>query len=231
METSSHYNKNPKYNVQSRPQSAPVLRESAESKAELDNLILASFSVQKMYGRQPENIEIINQVFHKILGKYPARKVLKAFEIWMERSQEFPTPADISGIIKRNGNPPLSREIYISLSKKDGEDRTGADWKYLRNYEEQARDDDWGSDERDEIKTQDWIIERESMRRTISQLRDEVLKLSDLLRREGEKTQPKLNWKLPEKIERTIAAMRETGANDEIIREFMESVQIPAEAA
>lgn len=90
-----------------------------------------------MYGKQPENIATINKLFHTILGNYEAEKAVKAFEIWIGRSQEFPTPADIISLIKRNGKPPLMESDIIAINKKDGASRTRAEWQMLREWGEE----------------------------------------------------------------------------------------------
>lgn len=211
-----------------KQQNALKLHESKEAQLRLDNLLLACFSVQKMYGRQPENIEVINQVFHNILGKYPSGIALKAFEVWMERSQEFPTPADIVNLIKRNGKPPLSKEIYIAINRKDPEDRNGNDWAYLREYEEQAHDEVFGSDFIDEKKQEINISEGQRLRSEIITLRDENERLAKLLHEARmakgiEKPKPTHE----QKIKDTIAYMKQTGAGDDDVQAFIASQGLP----
>lgn len=196
-----------------------VLSESAESKAKLDNYLLGCFTLQKLYGREPESYKAINGLFHTILASQPAEKVTKAFESWLERSQEFPTPADIINLIKRNGKPPLSEAQFIAISRKDGEDRTDAEWQYLRDYQAE-RDSGWndGSDERTTSAT---LQENIRLRKEVMSLRDEVKRLGELLhaerKRNGlEKPKPSLQ----EKIAATIEAMRKGGASEADIEEF-----------
>ena len=98
------------------------------------------FALQKLYGRSVENTKGIIQIFHRLLSDYPAEKVIKAFEKWIERSQEFPTPADIIGLIKRNGKPPYERSRYIAIMKKDGLERSREEWDYVRAYEAELQD-------------------------------------------------------------------------------------------
>lgn len=178
-----------------------------------------------MYGRQPENIEIINQIFHTILGNYPADKVTKSFEKWMERSQEFPTPSDIVNLIKRNGKPPLSKEIYVTISKKDPEFRNSDDWHYLREYEEQQQDD-FGSDFVDTHKYEDFTKENNNLRKEISELKSENKRLAELLHEERiskviEKPKPSLE----EKITNTVLYLQQNGASQSDIDSFMETMK------
>lgn len=99
------------------------------------------FALQKLYGKGVENTKVVIQLFHQILDNQPADKVIKAFEVWLERSQEFPTPADIIGLIKRNGKPPYDKARYIAIQKKYGDERTSAEWQYLQEYEAEQQED------------------------------------------------------------------------------------------
>lgn len=139
-----------------------------------------------MYGRQPENIEVINQVFHNLLGKYPSGSVLKAFEIWMIRNQEFPTPADIVGLIKRKGKAPLSKEVYIAASKKDPEHRSSSDWAYLREYEAEMQESEWGVEEGfdEPQKTYAYIAENRALRTQITEMQKDYDLLAEVLHKE-----------------------------------------------
>ncbi len=178
--------------------------------------------VQKIYGRQPENIEVINRLFHSILGKFSSEKVIRAFEIWLEKSQEFPTPADIVGIIKRNGKPPLSREIYIAISKKDGADRTKDDWQYLRDYEAEQNGEAWGLP--DEQKESVTLQENIRLRQQLKKIQDDYREISALLSVERNKKTEIPIISQQDKIQRTIDAMRNNGAPEEDIQAFRESM-------
>jgi hypothetical protein len=198
---------------------APALRENRAAQDRLDGLIAGCFVIQKLYGRQPENIEVINQTFHSVLGKYPSDAVMRSFELWLERSQEFPTPADIVGLIKRNGKPPLSQAMYVAIQKKSGEDRTPADWQYLREYESQQREEFDGP--RDARYADEVNQENQRLRVELKELRAEYDRLARLLR----EAQPVkgLEPRVPtaeEKVRATIAAMRAAGASEDDVEQF-----------
>lgn len=206
------------------PQSLAVtLRASPEGKLKLAAELYSRFHAMKTYGKEPESLENIIAVFVSDLEDYPTDKILKAIKTHSQRSQEFPTVSDIVGLIKRNGKPPLSKEIYISLSKKDAEHRTSADWSYIREYEAQAHDDEWGADER---QAEDWQHERARLLDKVHTLETECRKLADLLKRERERTTPDPTPKtMPEKIAKTVDVMRNTGASEEMINEFLQNVK------
>lgn len=117
-----------------------ALRENEKSKDKLDELLGACLALQKLYGRDVANSETIIRLFHKLLAEYPGDKVLLAFETWMERSQEFPTPADIIGLIRRNGRPPIKESDVIAIRRKEVCDWTRAEGNLVDEWENQQKE-------------------------------------------------------------------------------------------
>lgn len=175
-----------------------------------------------MYGREAESFDAVTQVFHQIMGKYPASKVLKAFEIWVEKSQEFPTPADIVGLIKRNGKPPLSKEMFIAISKKPGEDRTAEDWQYLRDFEADQRGETWGAEQEDRRKIDDLTADNAKLRHEIRRMQQEIERLSGIIleMKKGQNISTKIEIPMTERITKTIEFMRQTGSSEQDIEAF-----------
>lgn len=211
----------PNRNLTSSPKESrgPQLSESREDQARLDNMLMGCFATQKLYGRDPGNAEAITRMFHALLGKYPAKHCFRAFELWLERSQEFPTPADIVGIIRRKGKAPLSREVYIAISKKAPELRDASDWQLLREYEEEQREDVIGFE--DEVKADATLRENIHLRQQVKSLTAENERLADLLhqaRLAKGMEQPKPSRQ--EQVVATVAAMRAGGAAEEDIAAF-----------
>lgn len=182
-------------------------------------MLMGCFATQKLFGRDPGNAEAITRMFHALLGKYPAKHCLRAFELWLERSPEFPTPADIIGIIRRKGKAPLSREVYIAISKKDPELRDASDWQFLREYEEEQRDEITGFE--DEVMADATLRETIRLRQQVKSLTAENERLADLLhqtRLAKGMEQPKPSRQ--DKVAATVAAMRAGGAAEEDIATF-----------
>lgn len=155
-----------------------------------------------------------------MLGKYVAVKVIKAFETWLERSQEFPTPADIISLIKRDGRPPLSESQFIAISKKQYSERTVEENWFLRTYQEQ-QNEQWQIDS-DQQKQDDILSDNMRMREEIKNLKSENQRLVGLLN--AEKT--KFIFKKPiisvqDKIQRTIEHMKAAGAPEKDIQDFL----------
>jgi hypothetical protein len=182
-------------------------------------MLAGCFLLQKIYGKQPENILAINQLFHTLLGKYESAHVVRAFELWLERSQEFPTPADIIGLIKRKGKQPLSRETYIAISKKDPELRDASDWQFLREYEAEQREEASGFE--DEVKETATLQENVRLREEVKSLKAEVSRLADLLHqtRIAKGLEPVAPTRA-QKVAATVEAMRAGGASEEDIAAF-----------
>jgi|GEM_PF-3888949 len=184
--------------------------------------MMGCIATQKLYGRDTANAGQVTEVFHTMLADYPADKVVRAFETWLSRSQEFPTPADIIGLIQRNGRPPLSKERYIAINKKDGEYRTPDDWQYLRDYEAE-QDTGWGGET---IYQQE---ENTRLRQQLAEAKIEIQRLNTLVHdlkveRRIEKPAPSVQ----ERVMKTVEYMRQTGAQESDIEEFLSSQHMEA---
>jgi hypothetical protein len=211
----------------------PALSESVPHQEKLDELIGASLALQKLYGRDVESSGGVINLFQRAFARYPAEKVVRALEIWLERKQEFPTPADIIGLIKRNGKEPVAKEIYIDISKKDPEYRTDEEWVLMKRYRVEQQDELYGcNDEHKEVAT---LEENLRLRAKVQDLEHEVGKLWKLLQEEREKSRI-LAADVIAKVERgeslltpkqhedvhakTIALMKENGSTEEDIQAY-----------
>ena len=210
----------PKQSLKLQPKGSQGLRlsESKESKRKLDSLMMGCFASQKLYGRDPGNSEAITEMFHAMLAPYPASHCLRAFEIWLERSQEFPTPANIIGIIKRKGKPPLKESGIIAIRKKDGEFRTREEWAMLREWEAEQVE---GWDLPDEQKHEAMVQENIRLRQQVRTLTAETERLSGLLHqaRVAKGLEP-VKPSLAERIAATVRVMRAGGASEDDIAMF-----------
>lgn len=199
----------------------PVLSENKQAQERLDSLIAGCFTLQRLYGKSPEsaeNMATITNLFHGMLSKFPANQVLLAFEIWMQRSQQFPTPADIISIIKRRGKPPLKESDIIAIRKKNGEDRTRAEWKTLEEWEEQQNE----SHSEFEESGEKYRLLFEQARKESHELKAEIRRLNELVRglRAAKGLEPPKQT-TQDKINKTIQFMRESGAPEQDIEEFL----------
>ena len=83
-------------------------------------------------------MESVTAMFRLVLADYGMDKITDAFRVWLKRSNEMPTPADIAGIIDRHGKPPLERAVYVAIGKRDPVTRTSDEWAYMREFEAAA---------------------------------------------------------------------------------------------
>lgn len=205
--------------AQSQQLSERGLRENAKAQEQLDGMLLSCFAVQKMYGRAPENLEAINQIFHRLLADHPGNLVIKAFETWMRTNQEFPTPADIIGLVERRGGSVIGKEVYIAKQKLDPELRTPDDWKTIRDYEKQNLNTEWGSDIVNPNKTSELRMDNENLRKKVSALTHEnaALRASLHEKKMAELYAPRTEFAVAEHIEKTIAYLKSKGASEEEI--------------
>lgn len=105
------------------------------AQTELTVMLMQCFQALKLYGKEPEQIEGVIAMFRMVLADYPMDKIRAAFGFYLRHNSEMPAPADIATIIERGGKPPFERAVYVSLSKKHAEERTSAEWDYMRDYE------------------------------------------------------------------------------------------------
>ncbi|WP_088255259.1 hypothetical protein [Fimbriiglobus ruber] len=188
------------------------------------------FQAMKTYGKEPESLESIISLFTEALASFPPEQIMQALTLHAQRSAEFPTPADIVGLIKRNGKPPLSQAVYIAIQKKAGEDRSPEDWQYLREYEAQQREEFEGP--RDTRQAEEMRQENRRLHTELTELRKECNRLAKLLQdaRVAKGIEPPV-LKDGDKVRATIAAMREAGAPAEDIEQFAREHGVSVEVA
>ena len=176
----------------------------------------------KTYGKEPESLSSITATMLSDLSEFPPESILRAFKTHAQRNQEFPTTADIIGLIKRNGRPPLKESDIIAIRKKEVCDWTRAEAEMVEEW--QAQQQDGWRDFADPLKDEATLQENLRLRGELGQLRQEVRRLTELLaetRREKRLDPPKPSHR--EKVENTIRAMKAEGAPAQDIQLFAES--------
>lgn len=99
-------------------------------------MLVQCFQALKLYGKEPEQIEGVIGMFNLVLADYPFSEIERAFRYYLRHNTEMPAPADIAIIIDRGGDkPPFDKSVYVAFSKKHGDQRTPAEWQYMRDYE------------------------------------------------------------------------------------------------
>jgi hypothetical protein len=94
---------------------------------------------QRTYGKQAKDLGKIAKVFIKVLEHYDPNLVICAIKKWICESAEFPTPADIEGIL--NPQPRYISCVYQRLSDKAKNNPAAmesVEWEYIRKFEEDA---------------------------------------------------------------------------------------------
>ncbi len=177
----------------------------------------------KTWGKEPESLEGIIRTFSRDLAEYPAEKILKAISTHARRSQEFPTTADIDGMIKRNGRPPLRESDIIAIRKKSGEDRSAAEWQMLRDWEMQQQTG-WDDYQPDPTRAERHREENNRLREEIDALKAENRRLAGLLA-DAKRQPPESKITQDVRIQNTINWMKETGASQYEIDQFIQSME------
>ena len=197
-----------------------ALRDDTDGQKALAVELYDRFHAMKTYGKEPESLESITRIFKRDLAEYPTGRILQAISTHAMRCDEFPTVSDIVGLIQRNGRPPLRESDIIAIRKKDGADRSRADWKTLEEWERQ-QSAEWGGD----APAAEMALENRKLRETIARLEKQ-------LRERGQPVEAK-QFSIPklspqQRVDNTIAAMRAQGKSDADIEEFRQSVHFEA---
>lgn len=96
----------------------------------------ACLAVQRTYGKQASDIQVVAKIFLADLSDYPAEKVAGALEKWRKTSPEFPTPADIIAIL--DNKPKMSADVYRTMLKRfkdSGYNEFTEAGRYVKAYE------------------------------------------------------------------------------------------------
>lgn len=203
--------------------SALVVRDDTEGQNNLARELYDRFQAMKTYGKEPESLKSIVSIFIRDLADYPTEKVLKAISTHAKYSQEFPTVADISGLIRRNGKPQIKESDIIAINKKDGQDRTRDEWQMLRDWSDE-RSTGW-RDEPDPVKDAAMLADNQRLRQEINDLKAEIRRLGALaLEKRAAKLNPPpiriLEISKEQRAINTILAMREEKIPESDIMEF-----------
>lgn len=112
------------------------MKDDQQGRTRLNEVILMAFDALKTYGKEPEQLDSVKKLMHFALADYNIQQVREAFAYYFKHNSEFPAPADIVQIIERGNKPPFDRSVYVTISKKQADQRTSAEWAYMRDYED-----------------------------------------------------------------------------------------------
>ena len=121
------------------------LRNDAVGRVSTVEAIHQCFAMCDTFGKTPEQLETMTDGFLSMLGDFPAKKVMLAFETHVKRSRNLPALADIIGLIKRNGKPELKDMDYRIILDKNPKERTMWDWQVLKDRDAEMNEG-WGND-------------------------------------------------------------------------------------
>lgn len=113
----------------------PTLAECSKAKKSLAVALHHSFQSLSVYGKEPEALESMVFIFNLTLSEYTWHQIENAFKFYWKHYKGFPEPSDIVNIIERNGKPPLERSVYVSIMKKNPDERTKDEWRYIDEYQ------------------------------------------------------------------------------------------------
>lgn len=180
------------------------------------------------YSFSPQASQDYVETLLEDLEQYPVQKVAMVFEAWRKTSKSRITTADAINLIERGGRPPLKESDIIAIRKKHGEDRTSDDWSDLREWEAQQRTG-WGDNvAKPSINLQQ---DNQKLRSQITQLEAQLARRNtdDVINKQSDfcfkSIREKLEKSLSAKIQSTVDFMRKSGASENDVLEFLDSVQ------
>jgi hypothetical protein len=198
------------------------LGSNQEAKLALTISLHRDFHALKTYGKEPEALDSIIEVMLETLSEFRPDQITKALKIHRQHSAEFPTPADIAGIIRRGGRAPYDRAVYVGISKKDPEDRSDDEWRYMRGYEAEQMD---GDIDANPVKQAGLINQIVSLKAQLVEAYRENTKLAELLREARQAKGFEAPKKpIEKKVQDTVDFMRKSGANEEDVLEFLRTM-------
>lgn len=68
------------------------------------------------------------------VADYEEKQVIDAMAYYIKHWNEFPSASDIVQIIVRGNKPPFKESVFIAMQKIHPEDRTSAEWAYIKDY-------------------------------------------------------------------------------------------------
>ena len=110
------------------------MKYSPTEKGDIIAQLGACLAVQRTYGKQAADIQVVAKIFIDDLKDFSANEVVEAISKWRKTSPEFPTPADIINLL--NPKPTFDKSVYLSLIKRKGEvHRYSKEYDYIKAYE------------------------------------------------------------------------------------------------
>lgn len=135
-------NKPKSSSVRSAQESSTLrLSEDAAGREHVTDMLSFCWSALHLYGKKPEDFAGIVQTYLGFLASYETSKVVAAFKRYIKHRREFPTPADIIGIIEGRIKRDASYYNRLRERVKQGDHLYSDEKEYLEKYEEQIAED------------------------------------------------------------------------------------------
>ena len=115
-----------------------ALIQDPKGRQELSSFVAQCFEALKTYGKEPEQMVAVANMFQMVLADYPIDKIKSAFKAYLKTHSDMPAPADIAHLIERGTKPALDRSVYVELCRRHKHERFSrwtAEWEYMRDFE------------------------------------------------------------------------------------------------
>ena len=128
-------------NTAQEPEKPLLLREDGQGRDDLIETLRFCWNTLHRYGKTADDFNGVVKTYLSFLGGYPTRAVAAAFDKYIRHRREFPTPADIIGIIEGRVKRDGAYYIRLCRERQEGAFLTDDEHAYMRRYEGQVRND------------------------------------------------------------------------------------------
>jgi len=100
------------------------LSEDSQARKVLTTLVTQCFQTLDTFGKPPEALASMVQMFQAVLGRFTTQEVQKAFSIYMETQTVIPKPADIVRLIEPPENPRnWCKVTFLDIKRRQREEQ------------------------------------------------------------------------------------------------------------
>jgi hypothetical protein len=128
-------------NTAQAPEKPILLREDGHGRDDLIETLRFCWNTLHRYGKTADDFNGVVKTYLSFLGRYPTRAVAAAFDKYIRHRREFPTPADIIGIIEDRVKRDGAYYVRLCRERQEGAFLTDDELAYMRRYEHQVQND------------------------------------------------------------------------------------------
>lgn len=113
------------------------LSDCPQDQSRLTSLLLICFDTLDTFGKEPEQLKNVAEMFRLVLGRFTINQIEAAFKIYIEKNTVMPKPADIVKIIEPPAEPrKWCGATFIDIKRRTRENQfiTNAEKQYCEDF-------------------------------------------------------------------------------------------------